>query len=49
MGTIAPRPPEPLIDGSFSLSSPRLAGIFGLWEPDWACACFLPGEGVCFC
>ena len=28
---------------------PGLAGIFGLWEPGWACACFLPGEGACFC
>ena len=29
MGTIAPGPPEPLINGSFSLSSPRVG--WHLW------------------
>lgn len=43
-----PGPSEPLVDGSFSLSTPELAGIFRPWEPGWACACFLPG-GARFC
>lgn len=52
MGTIAPGPPEPLINGSFSLSSPRVG--WHLWAvgarlglcllPSWRRCLLLLGE-----
>lgn len=45
-----PRSPEHLVNASFSLSTPGLAGIFGPWElglcllPSWRRCLLLLGE-----